>query len=92
MRKTSLGVGLCQIASNGRGLGETNILPETVFYVAKNRISRNSIRKQYNRKRKRTKKDKEEKEKKERGRERDKSHLLKKIGSRQTSRRKRLVD
>ena len=91
MCKASLGASLCQITSNGRGLDETNILPETVFYVAKNRISRNSIRKQYNRKRKRTKKDKEEKEKKERGRERDKSHLLKEIGSRQTS-RKRLVD
>ena len=88
MRKTLLGVGLCQITSNGWGLGETNILPETVFYVAKNRISRNSIRKQYNRKRKITKKNKE------RRREREKSHLLKQIGSRQTSRKKtsRLVD
>ena len=91
MRKTLLGLGLCQIASNGRGLSETNIFPETVFYVAENWISRNSIRKQYNRKRKRTKKDKEEKEMKVRRREREKSHLLKQIGSRQTS-RKRLVD
>ena len=91
MCNTLLRTSLRQITSNGRGLSEANIFPKTVFYVAKNWISRNSIRKQYNRKRKRTKKNKEEKEMKVRRREREKSHLLKQIGSRQTS-RKRLVD
>ena len=91
MCNTLLRASLRQITSNGWGLSEANIFPKTVFYVAKNWISRNSIRKQYNRERKRTEKNKEEKEMKVRRREREKSHLLKQIGSRQTS-RKRLVD
>ena len=90
MCNTLLRTSLRQITSNGRGLSEANIFPKTVFYVAKNWIiSRNSTRKQYNRERKRTEKNKEEM--KVRRREREKSHLLKQIGSRQTS-RKRLVD
>ena len=90
MCNTLLRTSLRQITSNGWGLSEANIFPKTVFYVAKNwMISRNSTRKQYNRERKRTEKNKEEM--KVRRREREKSHLLKQIGSRQTS-RKRLVD
>ena len=83
MCNTLLRTSLRQITSNGRGLSEANIFPKTVFYVAKNWItSRNSTRKQYNRERKRTKKNKEEMEAKRR--EREKSHFLKQIGSRQT--------